>query len=220
MYAAGGVAAALFARERTGAAQVVDVSLLGRGRLGHRPAHCGVDVVRHRRNAPRRSLHARTTRSATPIGPRTIASSRSSCWNPTGSGDRWSSWSAVRNWPVIPASADADARESPTAPSASPNWTQSSRSPHRPGMAGAAEQAAGSMGGCAVSARKLPSDPQVTRMATSRRWISATMAPSRSPCRRCNSTVSDQARARRRSWAPTPTRCCSTLVTTGTSWCR
>jgi crotonobetainyl-CoA:carnitine CoA-transferase CaiB-like acyl-CoA transferase len=37
MYAAGGVAAALFARERTGAAQVVDVSLLGAAAWGTAP---------------------------------------------------------------------------------------------------------------------------------------------------------------------------------------
>ena len=53
MTIAGGMMGALFHRERTGEATVVDVSLLGTGDVGHGPGHRAVAAEQHRRGCRR-----------------------------------------------------------------------------------------------------------------------------------------------------------------------
>ena len=124
MYAAGGVAAALFARERTGAAQVVDVSLLGAAVWGTAP-HIAASSLFDIDAMPRgdhQSAHnpisnTYRTRDGRFVALVMLESDR--FWTPLVelSGD-----------PILPPTrvSPTPRREAPTATPASPNWTPSS----------------------------------------------------------------------------------------------
>ena len=121
MTIAGGIMGALFHRERTGEATIVDVSLLGVGLWAMGQA-MALSLVLNVPWAPPSNDRLRPTRCRATTSPRTGTTSPSPACRPASTGPTSARWSAGRIWPPTHASPTTP-RSWPTAPPPSPSWT-------------------------------------------------------------------------------------------------